>query len=383
MNTRNHTKLITQALFSSLGAGLVLTSGPANFAQASLTPVPLTPEAWDLQVDTGGASTFGTHKGADSLCLRGGFAMLRDTNLGEGTIAYDVSFKNQRGFVGAVFHAEDTLTHERFFMRPQQSGTIDSVQYTPVFGGFQTWKLYYGEGFNGAYSFDFEDWTSVKLEIADGKMAVYVEDMETPLYVVPELKHNRDAGQLGLFALNPQRVEGCFSNVRYSLEKPDLSFIESPQPSTDPGLITRWQVSEPVDQARFENLTDLEDIDLEEFNWQTLETDFSGVLNITRHFPLKRQANAVVVRLDIPAEEARLQTLDFGYSDYVRVYHNGQLLYSGDNSFQSRNELHIGTIGFYESVYLPLEAGDNQVVMVLSASAGGTAGWGLMGRLAP
>ncbi|MGA1603266.1 MAG: hypothetical protein ACO4CG_13395 [Prochlorothrix sp.] len=383
MHTYEYAKLITRALFSSLGAGLVFTSGPANVAHATLTPVPLVPEAWDIQVDALGESTFGTHKGAESLCLRGALALLRDINLSEGTIAYDVSFKNQRGFVGAVFHAEDAFTHERFFMRPQQSGTIDSIQYTPVFGGFQTWKLYYGEGFNGAYDFDFEGWNSVKLEIADGKMAVYVGDMETPLYEVPELKHNRDAGQLGLFALNPQRVEGCFSNVRYSLEKPDLSFIASPQPSTDPDLITRWQVSEPVNQAQFENLTNLGEVDLEELNWQTLDTDFSGVLNITRYFPLQPQANAVVVRLNIPAEEARLQAFDFGYSDYASVYHNGQLLYSGNNSFQSRNELYIGTIGFYESLYLPLEPGDNQVVIVLSTSARGTAGWGLMGRFAP
>lgn len=345
--------------------------------------VPLTEAAWDLRLDPGGSGQFMTHKGQDSLCLRGGFALAKDVMLGDGTIEYDVSFEDGRGFVGAIFHAQDTLNHERFFMRPQGSGSIDAVQYTPVFGGFQSWKLFYGEGFNGEHAFNFEGWNRVRLDIADGKMAVYVDDMETPLYVVPDLKRNQDSGMMGLFALNPQRVEGCFSNVRYSTQKPDLSFIEAPQPSTEPGLITRWEVSEPIDQALFADRTSLEGVDLDDFEWRTLNTDVSGILNVARTFIPKPGQNAVVIRLNLPAEKAHLQTLDFGYSDFVRVYHNGRVIYGGNNSFQSRNELHLGTIGFFESLFLPLEAGNNEVVLVLSASPQGTAGWGMIGRLNP
>lgn len=268
-------------------------------------------------------------------------------------------------------------------MRPQGSDSIDAVQYTPVFGGFQSWKLFYGEGFNGEHRFNFEGWTRVRLDIADGKMAVYVDDMDAPLYVVPDLKRNQDSGMMGLFALNPQRVEGCFSNVRYSTTKPDLSFIESPQPSTEPGLITRWEVSEPIDQALFADRMTLDGLDLDDFDWQMLNTDAHGTLNVARTFIPKPGANAVLVRLELPAEEATIQELDFGYSDFATVYHNGRVVYSGNNSFQSRNELHLGTIGFFESLYLPLEAGDNEVIIVLSAVAQGTAGWGMMGRLDP
>lgn len=384
MNHSIKSEWLALSLVSSVGLGLALTPSPAALAQGhNAKTVPFAAPYWELQLDQGGTSRFVTYEGEESLCLRGGYALPKNAELAEGTIEYQVSFGDSQGFIGAFFHAADTRNHERFFMRPLSSGTGDAIQYTPVFGGVQSWKLFYGQGFNGKFSFDFGNWTPVRLDIADNKMAVYVGDLETPLYVVPELKRNLESGRMGLFALNPRLAEGCFSNFRYSTAKPDLSFIPDPQPSTDPGLITSWEVSAPVDPAQFEGRVSLEGMDWEEMEWQTLETDRNGILNLTPLYAPKAGQNAVVLRLEIPATEEKIQAFDLGYSDFATVYHNGRAIFTGNNRFQSREEWYIGTIGFYEKLYLPLEKGTNEVVIVLTANATGTAGWGMMGRLQP
>lgn len=68
----------------------------------------------------------------------------------------------------------------------------------------------------------------------------------------------------------------------------------------------------------------------------------------------------------------------FAYSDRVRVYVNGTLLYSGDNSYRTRDFRYLGTIGLFDSVQAPLKKGANEVVFAVSETFGG---WGIMARL--
>jgi len=70
--------------------------------------------------------------------------------------------------------------------------------------------------------------------------------------------------------------------------------------------------------------------------------------------------------------------VSFGYSDRVRVYLNGQLIYAGNNGYGSRDYRYLGTIGYFDQLRLPLRAGFNELWFAVSESFGG---WGIMARI--
>jgi hypothetical protein len=90
---------------------------------------------------------------------------------------------------------------------------------------------------------------------------------------------------------------------------------------------------------------------------------------------LGRTPTAAIAAVKITAAAAGIRKIRFGYSDRVRVYLNGNLLYSGDNTYQSRDFRYLGTIGLFDELYLPLEAGENSLNFVIAETFGG---WGIM-----
>jgi hypothetical protein len=76
--------------------------------------------------------------------------------------------------------------------------------------------------------------------------------------------------------------------------------------------------------------------------------------------------------------QAQTVRLRFGFSDLVRTYLNGQVLYSGDNTYRSRDYRYLGTIGFFDEIYLPLQAGRNHLLFAVAENFGG---WGLQATL--
>jgi hypothetical protein len=66
--------------------------------------------------------------------------------------------------------------------------------------------------------------------------------------------------------------------------------------------------------------------------------------------------------------------MQFGFSDDVRVYLNGTPLYEGSDRQGSRDYRFLGHVGFWDTVFLDLKAGVNDVAMVVTdPTNGGTA----------
>ena len=78
------------------------------------------------------------------------------------------------------------------------------------------------------------------------------------------------------------------------------------------------------------------------------------------------------------ADTTDTRELVLGYSDKATVFVNGELVYRGDNTYMSRDYRYLGTIGLFDSVALPLEAGENEIWIAVTEAFGG---WGIMGRL--
>ena len=69
--------------------------------------------------------------------------------------------------------------------------------------------------------------------------------------------------------------------------------------------------------------------------------------------------------------------MGFGFSDRVKVYLNNNLLFSADDTYSSRDYRFLGTMGYYDSLYLPLVKGENVVFLAVSERFGG---WGVQAK---
>ena len=86
----------------------------------------------------------------------------------------------------------------------------------------------------------------------------------------------------------------------------------------------------------------------------------------------------MVARVVIRSEEDQVKVLSFGFSDYALVYLNDKALFLGIDTYRSRDYRYLGTIGFFDMLFLPLKKGDNELWFVVSEDFGG---WGLKAKL--
>ena len=72
-----------------------------------------------------------------------------------------------------------------------------------------------------------------------------------------------------------------------------------------------------------------------------------------------------------------VRVLEIGFSDRVVVYLNGRALFRGNDTYRSRDYRFLGSIGFWDALFLPLLEGDNELVVAVSETFGG---WGVQAR---
>jgi hypothetical protein len=70
--------------------------------------------------------------------------------------------------------------------------------------------------------------------------------------------------------------------------------------------------------------------------------------------------------------------LEFGFSDRAVVFLDRRPLFRGDDAYRTRDYRFLGSIGWWDTVYLPLREGANELVVAVSETFGG---WGLQARL--
>ena len=133
-----------------------------------------------------------------------------------------------------------------------------------------------------------------------------------------------------------------------------------------------WAVSDPFPEDELDLGT------LEEHSWTILGAEPSGLADLARVNGLDDR-DTVFARATIVSERAQTKRLDFGFSDRVTVFVNGQPLFSGSDGYRSRDYRFLGSIGWWDSVYLPLRPGRNDLVLAVSEDFGG---WGVQAKLA-
>ncbi|HTD98489.1 MAG TPA: hypothetical protein VK668_04360 [Mucilaginibacter sp.] len=347
-------------------------------ASAQVVKVPATPDRWDtIKVNRDDTTSInlapGIYKGKACLVLQSGMIVLKGVDLRDGIIEADLSFPQQRSFPGFAVRMKDMDNFESFYLRPHQSGNPDATQYTPEFNGQTGFQLYYGEGYDGAYAFRFDDWHHFKIELHGLQAEFYIDG--TPVIRVKELLTGWKAGKI---AIGTDGARLRIANVQYT-----IMGAAAPGPVPVPasgtgGVVTRWQVSNLVHQRLFEKALRLTPEIKKKLIWTARTTEPSGMMNLARFGGVPTDTGrTMVARLLVESARDQVKALPFGFSDYVRVYLNDTILYYGADKQYSRDYRFLGTIGYFDRLFLPLKKGTNELWLVVSEDFGG---WGVKAK---
>lgn len=338
---------------------------------AEAETVPFSDERWEID---GAEFRVEDVNGTEALFLLRGTAFLKDAEFHNGIIEFDIMTNGERGFSGAYFRFTDPGNGEDFYIRPHQSGNEDANQYTPVFNGLTAWQLYFGPSFSAPTPFKVNEWMHIKIVILETRADVYI-DSDEPVLHISELKQANVAGWIG--------VDSGFAPVHFanfSYQKTDdieIKGTPSAVKEKPAGLIETWAVSKTFDEAQLSGST-LPGAVLADQTWTALPVEDWGYANLARVQGIAQEANTAFAKLTITADEGTSKDIAFGYSDRVKVYLNGDLLYSGNNGYMTRDYRYLGTIGLFDAVSLNLKEGENELLFAVSESFGG---WGIMAAM--
>ena len=372
------------ALFS-----LALLSRSAARSQSpQALAVPADSPRWDLQ----GEAKPAEYLGRKSLLLDGGAAILKDFDMRDAVIDVDVATPATRGFFGFQFRlTEDGANGEWVYLRQHKSGLPDAMQYTPVLNTGANWQIYNGAGFTGAVDIPKETWFHLRLEVAGAQAKLYVKDMDRPALVMPDLK---SGVQKGLVALHDLTGATYFSNfeIRATPDAPWQRHL----PPMPPNTLTRWKLSPAYDAMQRDLERPLTAAESAAIHWQDVEAEPPGfvVLYRYREAPHLRVSFAndfskrlepqpgtkvLYARTRIESERDQVKKLEIGYSDEVRVFVNGRILFRGRSAQNFRDPGFLGIVNpENDAVYLPLKKGSNELTLAVSELGGG---WGFICRL--
>jgi hypothetical protein len=122
--------------------------------------------------------------------------------------------------------------------------------------------------------------------------------------------------------------------------------------------------------------------------YSRVDAEASGLVELHRHVKLPetgggaaagpRPRSAVVARVNVTAPRPALHAFDLGFSDEATVFLNGRPLFRADQSYSFDAPRREGLVGYDQArLWLPLEAGDNELAVLVSDGFGG---WAVMGR---
>lgn len=305
-----------------------------------------------------------------------GTANLADVDFENGVIEVDIALSGAAAYPGVAFRRQSDENYEWFYIRPHRTGRYpDALQYTPVIGGIAGWQLYHGRGFTAGADKHENEWVTLRLEIKGTQARVFYGDMDTPALVIDELKHGVSSGALGVVGENNGSV--WFSNFRFE-QTDDLAFDEPKTPVTPTGTITEWQLSRAFKTNRVNPRVYPRFFTIFAGQWQTVTSEPSGLVDVARFVETRGQGpDCVLARKIVQCDRRQDVTLSFGYSDEVTVFLNGQRVFSGNSAYRSRDRSFLGIVGLNDKVYLTLEKGRNEIMLIVSERFGG---WGFMAR---
>ncbi|HNX96624.1 MAG TPA: hypothetical protein PKK12_02995 [Candidatus Aminicenantes bacterium] len=305
-----------------------------------------------------------------------GLAILRDAVFENGVIEYDQYVTGARSYPGLMFRSQPDGAWERFYIRPHRSGRTapslytDVLQYVPAWNRLDSWQLYAGPGYTSGSVIPSERWFHVRIEVAGSRMRVFIDNRPQAELEVPKLLHGRSKG--GVMLNGP--TDGSAWTSSFSMQADDgLDLGPERRRNEAIGFVRDWQVSQPFPLLGIDDTGLGLPVPPQELRWRELEADDQGRLDVARIQGRSGQPDTVFLRTVVPAPKGKIRPYKFGYSDHAVLFVNGRKVFMGDSTYQGRDPSFLGIMGLNDTVFLPLQAGDNELVVMLSELMGG---WG-------
>ncbi|WP_353571557.1 hypothetical protein [Candidatus Albibeggiatoa sp. nov. BB20] len=369
-------------------------------AFAAPISVPFDSDSWEFTADSEySLEDFTDTKGVTYPAIKmvKALGFVKDADFTHGTIEFDVLFSleassSKRDEQGLVWRAQDQQNYELMHFRDYEFGTPYGLHYMPVNDSAHPLQFYYGPGHNPtSIEKPLGEWIHVKAVVSGTEGEIFVGDMENPALFINDMKQGVNTGTVGIFGgyniPEAVRIPTYAANFSYeSMDTPPTlvrgDAVQEVAYVNDPNMVTEWMVSDVFSAKELDDRLALTANDQQARTWDKLSTDNIGVAFFSKIRLLDR-ANRIndtaFARVTIQSNSAQTKKLMFGFSDSAKVYLNGQLLFSGDDAFRSRDYRFIGTVGFFDNLYLPLKAGNNELWFAVSDTL---AGWGVRAKFA-
>ena len=284
--------------------------------------------------------------------------------LASGSVQIDLAVTGERSFPGVAFRVAGDQ-YEAFFVRPHQVGNPDAVQYTPVFNEVFGWQLYTGPGFWSPVTFPIGEWFTLRVAFAGDRAEAYLGHADDPSLVFGRLRANVSPGGVGIL---PGGDGVVFARFAYDQAEPKLRGQAPPVDQLPYGTVPGWWVSNLVAEGSVVGSAR---------GWEYYVSEPTGLLNLARAHPLGNRLNTVFASTIVTSQATAARALELGFSDRAVVYLNGQPLFAGRDDYRSRDYRFLGSIGWWHTIYVPLQEGDNELVVAVSETFGG---WGVQAR---
>lgn len=347
---------------------------PSIYAQKhKVIKIPLTPEKWDFQSQK---VEFKKTNEVQSIRLlpNSGKVVLKDLEFSVGTIEFDIQPRDPV-FSSIYFRYKDANENECFYFRTARAGkpdAPDAVQYAPFLSGVNLWDMLTHYQTNA--SFKKDGWNHVKLELSQSQMRVYLNS-EKPILEIPRLEGNTTSGTL---AFDGQML---ISNLSISHAEVDgLSHKPGIDPTDyDPRYIRNWRMSNPFttpDKIDFS----YDFLPTDSTQWEDVKAERRGLVNLTRKFGKSENRRILWLKTTVKSDKIQKRKIDFGFSDEVWVFLNGQMIYMDKNPYnQPMMKEPDGRISIENTSFeIQLIEGYNDLRIGV---ANNFYGWGIIARL--
>ena len=359
-----------------------------NTVKSDEIKIPMQPAYWEYDTST---TEFVNYKNTEAVRGKNGKGyqvFLKNNIFKNGTIEFDVELSGM-GFPGINFRmSEDHKNADNFYIRsfgPVKPQTRTTLQYAAVMDGMSIWDL--SDEYQSGATIYQDKWNHVKLVVSGKQMKAYVNDMNKPALVVPELESLRDSGIISLLGnviyanliIKPNVTEGLSAEAGYNSTYNDTRYLRNWMvgPATDFPFGKEVMMQLPSMYGTL-NKSQLPD---SAYQWSPIKAESRGIINLSRIYGHKENdaRRGAWLKTTIESDKDQDKILRLGFSDEVWVFINGQILYVDKNYFGTLEQKNGGRCTIENAtIKLPLKKGKNEILIAL---VNYFYGWGIIARL--
>ena len=216
------------------------------------------------------------------------------------------------------------------------------------------------------------EWIHVKLKVKGCEALFYVEDMDTPVMEIENLKQEQAPG---LLSFRNIMVDSYFANI--SIEKlENLADESEPEPLRPlPDFLSSWELSGKFSRDDKHLKEQIDSVMSNSDGWKQIHAQEDGLINLSKYFDVTE--GTAILKTNIESRVDRPVKLLFDYSESLTVMLNSKIVFSDSLRIRD-NEGRV--MDGEEEIALDLVRGTNELLFILTSDAY-RQNWGMVARI--